>query len=117
MADLANEVHCSGSRCSLARATVNKVLANTAVLATSVRAMPVVKDGRPSGFRLDAIRPGSIFAHLQLQNGDTLKAVNGTELTTPDSALALYTKLRTASHLLLQVERQGATQTLDYTIE
>jgi general secretion pathway protein C len=117
VADLDRDVQCGGGRCTLARATVDKVLANTALLATSVRAMPVMKDGRAAGFRLDAIRPGSIFAHLALQNGDTLKAVNGTELSSPDAALALYTKLRTASHLSVQVERQGALQTLDYTIQ
>jgi general secretion pathway protein C len=117
VAELGSDVQCSGGRCILPRSTVDKVLGNTAVLATSVHAMPVVKDGHSAGFRLDAIRPGSIFAHLQLQNGDTIKAVNGSELTTPDAALALYMKLRTASHLSLQVERQGATQTLDYVIQ
>jgi general secretion pathway protein C len=117
IAELGGDVKCAGGRCTLPRATVDKVLSNTAVLATSVHVLPMVKDGRPSGFRLDSIRPGSIFSHLQLQNGDTLKAVNGSELTTPDQALALYMKLKTASHLSLQVERQGATQTLDYVIQ
>jgi general secretion pathway protein C len=95
----------------------DKLISNTPFWATSVRAMPAIKDGRPSGFRLDAIRPGSIFAHLQLENGDVLKAVNGAELSTPDAALSLYTKLRSASHLSLVVERGGATQTLDYVIQ
>jgi general secretion pathway protein C len=117
VAELGGDVKCDGGRCTLPRATVEKVLANTTMLATSVRAMPVVKDGHAAGFRLDAIRPGSIFSHLQLQNGDTLKAVNGSELSTPDQALALYMKLKTASHLSLQVERQGSTQTLDYVIQ
>ena len=117
LATLDQDVKCSGNNCRLARPLVNKLLSNTPLLATSVRAMPAIKDGRPSGFRLDAIRPGSLFARLQLQNGDTLKAVNGAELSTPDAALSLYTKLRSASHLSLQVERGGATQTLDYVIE
>jgi general secretion pathway protein C len=117
IAELGGDIKCAGGRCTLPRATVDKVLSNTALLATSVRVLPMSKDGHSAGFRLDAIRPGSLFSHLQLQNGDTLKAVNGSELTTPDQALALYMKLKTASHLSLQVERQGATQTLDYVIQ
>jgi hypothetical protein len=37
-------------------------------------------------------------------------------MSTPDAALALYTKLRNASHLSVQVERRGETVTLDYSI-
>jgi general secretion pathway protein C len=116
-ATLDRDVRCSGSSCRLARPLVDKLLANTAALASSVHAMPAIKDGRPAGFRLDAIRAGSLFAHLGLQNGDVLKAVNGAELTTPDAALSLYTKLRSASHLSLVVDRGGASQTIDYTID
>jgi general secretion pathway protein C len=117
LADLDRDVRCGGGRCALARTLVTKLLGNTAILATSIHVMPLSHNGRGAGFRVDAIRPGSLFARLQLQNGDTLKAVNGTELTTPDAALALYKNLMTASHVSLQVERNGRTQTLDYTIE
>jgi hypothetical protein len=37
-------------------------------------------------------------------------------MSTPDQALQLYTKLRSASHLTLQVERRGETVNMDYTI-
>jgi general secretion pathway protein C len=86
------------------------------MLATSARFVPSIKDGKPNGFKLYAIRPQSIFGRIGLQNGDTIKAINGSEMTTPDAALALYTKLRNASHLSVQVERRGETVTLDYTI-
>ena len=35
----------------------------------------------------------------------------------PDAALALYSKLRNASHLSVQVERRGEAQQMDYTIK
>jgi general secretion pathway protein C len=110
---LDRDVRCQAGRCTLARSLVTRLVGNTALLAASVRVMPL----SGGGFRLDAIRPGSLFARLQLQNGDTLRAVNGTELTTPDAAIMLYTKLRTASHVSLQIEREGRRQTLDYAIE
>jgi type II secretory pathway component PulC len=83
---------------------------------TAARFVPSIKDGKPNGFKLYAIRPQSIFGRIGLQNGDTIKAINGSEMTTPDAALGLYTKLRNASHLSVQVERRGETVTLDYSI-
>ena len=73
-------------------------------------------DGRPSGFKLSQIRPSSIFGRLGLQNGDTVQAVNGMEMNTPDQALGIYTKVRSASHLTITVDRRGEMVTLDYTI-
>jgi general secretion pathway protein C len=112
-AALDREVRCQAGRCTLARALVTRLVGNTALLATSVRVMPLGN----GGFRLDGIRPGSLFARLQLHDGDTLRAVNGSELTTPDAAILLYTRLRSASHISLQIERDGRRQTLDYAIE
>jgi general secretion pathway protein C len=109
-------VKCNGNACTVERALVEKLLSNTAMLATSARFVPSIKDGKPNGFKLYAIRPASIFGRIGLQNGDTIKAINGSEMTTPDAALALYTKLRNASHLSVQVERRGETVALDYTI-
>ncbi len=114
--DIDRGVTCSGNNCTVDRSLVEKMLSNTTMLATAARFVPSQKDGKPNGFRLFAIRPNSIFGKLNLQNGDTIKAINGQEMNTPDAALALYSKLRNASHLSVQVERRGETVTMDYTI-
>jgi general secretion pathway protein C len=111
-------VNCSGNNCTIDRVFVEKMLNNTAALATAARAVPAIKDGKPSGFRLYAIRPNSIFAKLGLQNGDTIKSINGTEMTSLEKGLELFTKLRSASHITVQAERaRGESVTLDYTIK
>ena len=117
MGDIDKGVNCSGNNCTVDRSLVEKLLQNTTMLATSARFVPSIKDGKPNGFRLYAIRPNSIFAKIGLQNGDTIKGINGNDMTTPDAALALYSKLRNASHLSVQVERRGAMETMDYTIK
>jgi general secretion pathway protein C len=116
MGDIDKGVNCTGNACTVDRSLVEKLLSNTTMLATAARFVPSIKDGKPNGFKLYAIRPQSIFGRIGLQNGDTIKAINGSEMTTPDAALGLYTKLRNASHLSVQVERRGETVTLDYTI-
>jgi len=116
LGDIDKGVNCTGNSCTVDRALVEKLLSNTTMLATAARFVPSIKDGKPNGFKLYAIRPQSIFGRIGLQNGDTIKQINGSEMTTPDAALGLYTKLRNASHLSVQVERRGETVTLDYTI-
>ena len=114
--DVAKGVRCTGAQCEVDRSLVDKMLNNTAALATAARFVPSVKDGRANGFKLYAIRPTSIFGKIGLQNGDTIKSINGMEMSSPDQALAVYSKLRTASHLTVSLDRRGETITLDYTI-
>jgi general secretion pathway protein C len=98
------------------RSALNKVLSNTTLLARSARIVPSLKDGKPNGFKLYAIRPGSIYSLIGMKNGDTIQAVNGRPMTTPDKALEVYTKVRNASHLTISFSRRGKTQTHDYLI-
>jgi general secretion pathway protein C len=95
---------------------VDQVLANPMGAAKGARVVPAVKNGKPDGFKLYAIRPSSVYAKLGLSNGDTLQAINGFELTSADKALEVYTKLREATSLQVQVTRRGKDLTLNYTI-
>ena len=84
-------------------------------LATQARLSPAFKDGRP-GFRLFAIRPDSIYAKLGIQNGDFIKRVNGNDLTSPERLLELYSKLRDASRIEIELDREGTAAVKRYTI-
>ena len=115
--DLDKQIVCNGGNCTIERALVEKALGNLAALSALARFVPSVKDGKPNGFKVYAIRPSSLFGKIGMQNGDTIKQINGNEMSTPDQALSLFTKLRSASHLTMQVERRGETVTMDYTIK
>lgn len=114
--DIDKGVRCSGSNCEVDKSLIDKVLANTTALATSARFVPSIKDGKPNGFKLYAIRPGSMFAKIGMQNADLIKAINGLDMSTPDKALEAYTKLKSASHLTVMLERRNENITLDYQI-
>jgi general secretion pathway protein C len=114
--DVEKGVRCSGSSCEVDKSLIDKILSNTTALATSARFVPSIKDGKPNGFKLYAIRPGSVFAKIGLQNADLIKGINGLDMSTPDRALEAYTKLKSASHLTVNVERRGENVTLDYQI-
>jgi len=96
---------------------VDALLANPMAIAKGARVVPAVKDGKAAGFKLYAIRPTSFYAKLGLQNGDTLERVNGLDLATPEKALDVYTKIRDATKLVLDVTRRGKPVTLTITIK
>ena len=98
------------------KSLVEKVLLNPMAIAKGARVVPSMKNGKPDGFKLYAIRPSSAFAKMGLTNGDTLQAINGFELTSADKALEVYTKLRDATSLEVEVTRRGKPVTLKYTI-
>lgn len=99
------------------RQVVQKVLANPAAVARGARIVPSIKNGKPNGFKLYAIRPSSVYAKVGLMNGDTIHAINGFELTTADKALEVYTKVRSASNITVNATRRGKPVTLKYSIE
>ncbi len=100
------------------RNLLEKVLGDTNAIARSARVVPSVspKDGKPNGFKLYAIRPDSVYSTIGLQNGDTVSAINGQEINSPEKAFELYAKLRTASGLQISIVRRGQPMTIDYSI-
>jgi general secretion pathway protein C len=98
------------------RATLESVLGNMSLLARSARIVPEMRDGKAAGFRLYSVRPDGPFAKIGMQNGDVLSAINGLEITSPEKALEVYAKLKSASHLSLGLERNGQRLTKDYSI-
>jgi general secretion pathway protein C len=98
------------------KSLVEKALANPMALAKGARVVPAVKNGKPDGFKLYAIRPSSVYSKLGLTNGDTLQSINGFELTSADKALEVYTKLREATQLEVEITRRGKPMTLKYSI-
>jgi general secretion pathway protein C len=100
----------------LQRNTLESVLGNMALLSRSARIVPEMKDGKAAGFRLFAVRPDGPFAMIGMQNGDIISSINGLEITSPEKALEVYAKLKSASHLSLGMERNGQKLTKEYNI-
>jgi general secretion pathway protein C len=100
-------INCEGHDCTVDRRFVDQLMADPRQLSRQARLVPAVKDGAIRGFRLSRVRRGTLPRLLGLHNGDTLLAVNGTDLDSLDRAVGLYAKLRRASNLSVTVERKG----------
>jgi general secretion pathway protein C len=98
------------------RQVIEHALADTSDLASSARIVPSLHDGRPNGFKLYAIRPGSLYARFGFQNGDTLLRINGHDLDSPDRCLETYSKLRTSTRFVVEILRRGLVHRLVYDV-
>ncbi|MDH3846141.1 MAG: general secretion pathway protein GspC, partial [Myxococcales bacterium] len=96
---------------------VDKVLANQGSLMKSARVIPHEENGRVVGVKLYGIRRNSLLGRLGVRNGDMLRTINGFDMTSPDTALEAYSRLRSADKLTLAVKRQNKEITIDYNIE
>jgi general secretion pathway protein C len=98
------------------RAEVDSALENMSQLFTQIRAVPHFEGGKSIGFRLFAIRSGSIFDKIGLKNGDIIQRINGSEMSDPSKALQLLQELRSESDLSVEVVRNRQPMTLSYSI-
>jgi general secretion pathway protein C len=99
------------------RAGLERLLAAPGAELQGVRAVPAIQGGGQTGFKLFAIRPGSLVQQLGLRNGDVLERVNGIGLTDLEVTLQAYQKLRGAREIELEVRRQGQPLRLRYRLE
>ncbi|HEY1548604.1 MAG TPA: type II secretion system protein GspC [Kofleriaceae bacterium] len=95
---------------------VDKVLLNPMGFTKGARVVPAMANGKPNGFKLYSIRPGPVYGKLGLENGDTLSAINGMDLTSAEKALEVYTKLRDATTLEVSLTRRNKPDTITYSI-
>ena len=97
------------------RELLDRLLANPMAVAKGARVIPASKNGVAVGFKLYAIRPRSVWARLGFVNGDTVTRVNGMDVSSPDKGLEVYTRLREAKALTIDIERGGKPLALGIT--
>ena len=102
------------------RALAKKLLAMPAGIGRQTRMVPTMKNGKPDGVKLYAIRPMSAVAQLGFENGDTLASVNGTAVTTMASLEAVRAKLAADPKLAtiqIAVVRRGKPVTWSISVK
>ncbi len=85
-------------------------------LMSQARIIPYRVDGRPMGYRIFSISPGSIYSRIGLKNGDIVQRINGVELTSPDKVYLLFQQLRDESRVTIDILRAGRKMTIPVEI-
>ncbi|MCX5745083.1 MAG: PDZ domain-containing protein [Proteobacteria bacterium] len=97
------------------RATADKLTADPVTYTKGVRGY--ASYGGIEGFRIYAIRPGSVLAAIGIANGDTVRTVNGAKVTSVDQLNEQLAAIKAASAWTLQLERRAAPLTITITVK
>jgi general secretion pathway protein C len=101
----------------ISREAFDRVHADPTPLVRGARIVPATEGDKVVGMRLSGIRPGSIYARLGLETGDTVHRINGRELTTVQRVLDVYEELKEASAIVIDLTRRGSSVAMTYRIE
>lgn len=102
------------------REEINTYLNDLPRVLQDAKAVPYVtpgSGGEIGGFKMVAIKPGSIYEKLGLKTGDIIKGVNGEMVDTPQKAMELYQALKNSNDIQLEITRGGTTKSLNYNLE
>ncbi|MEQ8278824.1 MAG: type II secretion system protein GspC [Deltaproteobacteria bacterium] len=106
----------SDSEYEIPKEEIDNVLSNLNKVATQARIVPSFHNGKANGFKLFSIRPNSLYSKIGIQNGDIVQKINGYEMNSPDKALEIYSKLKDASTITVDLVRRGKSKSLSYSI-
>ncbi|MDP2314451.1 MAG: type II secretion system protein GspC [Pseudomonadota bacterium] len=99
------------------QSVIDEAMNNFEQLATQVRVVPHKgSDGAIDGYRLSAIRKGSLFEKLGIKNGDIVHGVNGQALTSTEGALSIYQTLRNERSFTFDITRRNQRQSLGFEV-
>ncbi len=99
------------------REMLNEQLEDLSALSRQARVIPHYRGGKPQGFKIVGVRPGSLYSHIGLRSGDVIKGVNDEAITSPNKALELYEKLKSEDAVSVDIERRGRKITNEYSIK
>jgi len=104
-------------RVQLERKAVDSEVPSYSDMMKDIRVRPYRQEGKPGGFMIYNIKPGSIFAKMGLDNGDVITAVNRKPVTTTLQAADFYQALRQNGEVIIDVKRGDANQKLRFEIK
>ncbi len=93
------------------------MISNVNQFMTQLRVRPYFVNGKPAGYLVSDIRPGSVIEELGIRNGDILQGVNGAPITHPEQAFAAYQLLQQESELTLEIKRGPETHVFNYQLK
>ncbi len=106
----------SDSRFIVDQREVAGSLENMNQLLTQARVVPVIDNGKTTGFRIFEITPNSLYQKIGLVNGDVIQRINGIEIDDPNKFFQTYQSLKDEKSISVDIVRNGAKQSLSYEI-
>lgn len=91
------------NRFALDDQSVDSMASNPAALFSQARILPKYEDGQMVGVQLNAIKPGSLFEEIGIQDGDVINEINGIRVTGQQESAQVLRELTEASEFNVTV--------------
>jgi general secretion pathway protein C len=106
------------NRFAVQRTDVEALSADPTALFSQARILPKYgQDGQMQGVQLNAIKQGSLFQQVGIQDGDTITRVNDIEVRDQQASLQVFQEFTQSSDLTVTVTgRDGNERTLEYEV-
>jgi len=96
----------------LERKEIDRTFPDYERLMQAMRFRSYFEAGRPAGFVIYNIKPGSIFERMGIENGDVIVNLNGKAFATTQPVVEFYNALKEEPAISLEVKRGDGTQEL-----
>jgi general secretion pathway protein C len=105
------------NRFEVDRGDVETVTDNPATLFSQARILPKYEEGAMVGVQLNAIKSGSLFEQIGIQNGDVITQFNGIQITSQQDSAQVLRELTQASQFEVNVRgSNGEERQLTYEL-
>jgi len=104
-------------RITIKRKEALSLVQNLNKLLTTVRISPYYKKGQFIGYQLSMLRKNSFLYKLGLRRGDILKRINGEDVSSPQKAVELLSKIQDITAVNIDLMRKGEKKSLFIEIE
>ncbi len=101
---------------NLTRSSIDNLINNSNQALKQARIKPHLNNGQPNGLLVFGIKPESLYAKMELKNGDIIQSVNGKKLKSVDDTLKLFQGLKNASDMNIKIKRHGRTEEINYHV-
>ena len=88
---------------------------NTGDTTTKIKLRPFFSKGSPDGVMVYAIKPDSVFNRAGIRNGDIVKSINGTPVSSVEDASSMLSGMENADTAKLTLIRSGETKEISYS--
>ncbi len=83
---------------------------------SQARFRPHFVGGRPTGFAVSEIQPGSLMEKVGLRNNDVIRKINGQVITKPEEVYQAYAQLMRDGNIEVEIERGSRVELYQYEV-
>lgn len=106
-----------GNNFKIKKSYRDNMLQDIGQILTQARAVMIRNPDGTLSYQMNEVVPGSIYSHLNIQNGDIIKSINGEPIRDLNQLMGLFGNIKNVDHVQLGIVKDGQEQNMDFSFE